>query len=280
LDQETVSRIVSGVFIVIGIVLIGIGVYSYLNYRQTPELNSELETPSMVGISKLTNGTEILVKGVAEDYDEVFVYVDGDKVDSVKVAKDDTFEYAYTVDAEGEYSLSVSGVKGFPRRYMSEISLPEEVLVDWTAPEVTSLDYTPEVGTDYFTVIGSAEPNAEVYVKRGVDSYSAIADDDGVFKITNIMLEKGANVFNVEVEDLAGNLAKVDEKIRVTYSPDSDVNGDAISDMVDGELPVAAGELEEAMTYILGNNLMMIFGILALAGFSTSSSVMYKKYKA
>lgn len=281
LDQEKISKIVSAVFITVGIALIGIGIFSYINYRQTPELDNTLEIPSMVGISKLTNGDKVILKGVANDFDEVFVYIDGEKIGTAKVAKDSTFEYVHMVDAEGTYSVAVAGVRGFPRRFMSEVSLSDDVVVDWTAPEVYSLDYSSEVGTEYFTVIGTSDANAEVSLKRGVDSYSAISDAQGSFKITQVMLEEGANVFNVEVEDLAGNMNKVDDKVRVTYSPESDVNGDAVYDVTteDG-LPVAAGELEDAIEYIFGNNLMVIFGILALVGFGLSSTVMYKKYKA
>lgn len=277
MDQDQVSRIVGTVFIVVGAILIGFGIYSYIKFRQTPELDVSLEAPSMVGISRLTNGDEVIIKGVAEDYDDVFVYVDGEEVDTVKVQKDDSFEYVYMVEEEGSYAVAVAGVKGFPKRIISEQSEAEVVTVDWTAPELVAIDYSPEVGTETFSIVGETEPSAEISVKRGVDSYSAIADENGEFKIMQIGLEEGPNVFNVEVKDVAGNVAKVDEKVRVIYSPESDVNGDAIAD---DSLPVAAGDLDDAMEYMFGNTMMFVFGIIALAGFGVSSVYVVKKQRA
>jgi len=68
---------------------------------------------------------------------------------------------------------------------------------------------------------------------------------------------------------------ELEEKVRVTYSEESTVNGDAVMD----EIPVASGELEAAMQEIFGNNLMMVFALLAIITFVFSSGFTLVKYK-
>ena len=125
---------------------------------------------------------------------------------------------------------------------------------------------------------GVVEPNAVVTVKRGTGLYRATCDKDGNFKISGIILEAGPNVFNIELKDEAGNEVKVEEKVKVIYSEDSSVNGEAVDDT---SIPVAAGELDSAMSVILGNKLMILFGILALVGmFSSTGVLLYRNRKA
>ena len=277
-DQEQVSRVVGTIFIVLGVVLVGLGIFSYIKYRENPEFDGSLESPSILSEKSLTNSKEIVLKGNADDYDQVYVYVDGNEVDLIKVSKDGSFEYTYGVESEGKYAFSVAGVKGFPKRVMSAQSSRELIEVDWTAPELVSVDYKGEVGTETFTIVGKSEPYAEVFLKRGVDSYTSSTDENGDFKIAKIGLEEGPNVFNLEIKDTAGNIAKVDEKVKVTYTVGGSVNGDAV---VDGsDLPVAAGSLSEAQDMLLGNRLMMIFGLLSIFGFIASGVYVSKKQNA
>jgi hypothetical protein len=191
------------------------------------------------------------------------------------VDSEGAFEYEYPIEDEGTYAVSVAGVKGFPKRYISLQSDMRMVEVDRTDPVLTEIDYPEEVGTESFTLIGNVEPNAEVVVTRGTDKYVATCDEQGDFKITEILLEEGPNVFGVSIVDEAGNEVEVDEKVKVTYSMDSDVNGNAVTD----EIPVASGELEEAMQKLLGNNLMMLFGLIAMVAFFFSSGFAFLKYK-
>ena len=84
------------------------------------------------------------------------------------------------------------------------------------------------------------------------------------------------NVFNVVVKDTAGNESVMDSEIKVTYSPESSVNGDAVND---SSLPVAAGEFSRMTDFLFGNNLVIVFGILALISGITTTSVLYVKSK-
>lgn len=275
-NQERVSRIVGSVFIFLGIVLISYGIYSFIRFSRTPELDETLDVPSLVGTDVLTNREDIVIRGIAEDFDEVFVYVDNEEVGRVKVDRDSEFEFEYPAEDEGKYAVSVAGVRGFPKRYISLQSDMKMIEVDRTPPELTEINYPVEVGTETFTLVGNVEPNAKVTVRRGTDKYVGTCDEEGDFRIEGILLDDGPNVFSLTLMDEAGNEVEVEERVRVIYSEDSDVDGDAVMD----ELPVASGDLHSAMQTILGNNLMMVFGMLAIVGFLFSSGFVLVKNKS
>lgn len=275
-DSERVSRIVGTIFIVLGILLVGFGVYSFVKYNSTPTLDEKLVPPSMADVSSVTKEEIVSVGGNASGYDTVIIYVNGEKSQTAKIDKDGNFLVAVSLPSEGAYEITAAGVKGFPKRYISSPSLAESVTIDRTTPELKDIKYATEVGTETFTVTGVVEPDAQVVIKRGTDYYSATCDAEGNFKIASIALDEGANVFNVLIKDVASNETYLEGKIRVTYSPDSDVNGDAVDDE---SLPVAAGEEGIMKDFFLGNTLVIIFGILALVGATASTTVMYAKTK-
>ncbi len=275
-DQEKLSRIVGGMFIFLGILLISYGIFSFIKFNKTPELDEALDLPSLAGTEILTSAEEITIRGTATDFDQVFVYVDNDEVARVKVADDFTFEYLYSIEQEGKYAVSIAGVKGFPKRYISSQSDMRIVEVDWTPPELVDLQYPIEVGTETFTIVGIVEPNCEATLRRGTDKYVGNCDEEGNFKIEGVVLEDdGPNIFTLEIADEARNIIEVEEKVKVIYSMESDVDGNAVFD----ELPVASGELEAAMKVIKENNLMVLFGIIALAALMFSSMFVLVKYK-
>lgn len=277
-DQERVSRIVGTIFIVLGVLLISFGIYSFIKYNRNPEVNTQYESPVMVGVNELTKEDSVVIRGSASGYDQVFIYVDGEEVERVKVAKDGSYEYTLNLVDQGKYAVTVAGVKGFPRRYISPVSEILYVTIDKTAPTISKIKYPAEVGTETFSLTGVVEPNAVVTVKRGTSLYRATCDENGNFKISGIVLEKGPNVFNIELKDEAGNETQVEEKIRIIYSEDSSVNGEAVDDT---SIPVAAGKLDKAMSVLFGNKLMIIFGILALIGmFSSTGVLLYKNRRA
>jgi len=273
-DSERISQIVGAIFIFLGVLLVAFGVYSFIKYSATPQLNDSLVSPSVSEMAAVTKESAITVGGNASGYDTVYVYVNGEKIKDVKVGAKGEFKTDITLEQEGEYDITVAGIKGFPKRYLSAQSLVEKITIDKTAPLLTQTTYAKEVGTQTFTVSGVVEKDAQVIIKRGTDYYSATCDADGKFKIVSIALDSGLNVFNVVVKDTAGNESVMDSEIKVTYSPDSSVNGDAVTD---NSLPVAAGEFSRMTDFLLGNNLVMIFGILALISGITTTSVLYVK---
>lgn len=273
-NQERISRLVGSVFIGLGVLLVAFGIFSYVKYREEPLLNPELESPILSDVTPITNGESITVKGEAKGYDVVFIYLNDEKVGESKVGDDSKYSFEYKVESEGEYTVSVAGVKGFPNRSISPISVGAITTVDRTAPSKDSvaLKYGAETNKETFILVGTAESNSTVEVKRGTESFDGLVDQDGNFRIEGISLDEGKNVFAIYVKDLAGNQVLLDEKVRVTYEPTGSVNGDAV---VDDNIPQAAGTFDE----LIGNNLMMIFGLIALIAFFSSSTVVYLKNK-
>jgi len=265
-NQEKISRLVGSVFIGMGILLVAFGIFSFIKFREEPLLDPELEAPAAASVTSITNDETIVVKGEAKGYDSIFVYVNEEKVGEAK------YSFEYTVEEQGEYSIAVAGVKGFPNRYISPMSESKISVVDYTSPDkdTVTIKYGPETNKDTFILIGTTEADATIEVKRGTESFEGLADKEGKFRIEGITLDEGKNVFSVYITDLAGNQVLLDEKVRITYSASGDVNGDAV---IDEDIPQAAGTFDE----IFGNQLMMLFGIIALLAFSTSSTFVYLK---
>lgn len=272
-DQERVSRIVGTIFIVFGIILISFGIYSFIRYNRNPELNTDFQPPVIIGLKEVTNEETVTVKGSALEYDEVFVYVNGQEMERVDVQKDGSYEYTTPLE-EGQYMISVAGVKGFPKRYISPQSSGDTITIDRTGPVLSEIKYPMEVGTKTFTVTGKIEENAKISIKRGTDVFGGVCDDKGNFKVSGIKLDEGSNVFSIVIQDEAGNEIVSDKKIKTIYSSDSSVNGNAVSD---SKIPVADGNLDDAKMIILGNVLMTVFGIIALLGASGSTAYMLNR---
>jgi hypothetical protein len=286
-SNDKASRIVGTIFIGLGVLLVAFGIYSFIQFRSEPTYDETYEVPSLEYVTELSNVKEVLVKGKAEGYDNVAVFVNDQKVDEIKVV-DGVFEYEYVSESEGEYIVSVAGLKGFPIRKISARSSELVAVIDQTPPSSNDVElvYGEETSKETFKLTGTVEANATVEVKRGVDVYSVISDDDGYFEIKDITLSDGKNVFNVTVSDRAGNSVALDEKVRVEYLADAGVNGDAVADEyakdlgkdvegVGDSLPQAAGELDN----LLVRYIMIIFGIAAIFVFSGSSIYAFSKRK-
>lgn len=274
-DTDRVSRIVGTVFIALGVLLVGFGVYSFIKYNATPKLDTSLVSPSLGDVASITNAHDVTITGSAEGYDTVYVYLNDQKVGEAKVKSDNSFSYDVSLDGEGSYQITVAGVKGFPTRHLSSQSLAESIVVDRTAPTLGTIKYLPEVGTKTFTVTGTAEQGSQIIVKRGTDYYSVTADDQGNFKIADISLDEGPNIFNMVIKDSAGNETSLENEIKVTYSAESSVDGNGTSTSI----PVAAGNIDNMKDLALNNTLAIMFGVLALLGAIATTSVLYFKSK-
>ena len=274
-DNEMASRIVGTIFIIVGTILVGLGIYSFVTYKTEPKLDKDIKVPVLSEIDSATNKKSITLKGTADDVSKVRIFVNDELLDTVKV-EDKKFTYKWEIEDEGIYTIMVDGLKGFPKQKKSESSDAVMVTVDWTSPSKNiSLDYTEESASSSLLVKGTTEADTTVYVKRGTELFSTVSDNDGNFEITLTLEDEGKNVFNILLEDKAGNQTVPDEKIRVTYSPSADVDGDGTTD----ELPEASGNLSEALRDIAANNLMSIFGVLGLLVMAGTSAVLYRKYR-
>lgn len=275
-SNDKASRIVGTIFIGLGILLVAFGIYSFIKFKAEPTFDEELEIPAMEYVTDLTNQLEIEVKGTATDLDSIALFVNDERVDEVRV-KDGVYEFTYEVDGEGEYSVSVAGLKGFPFREIGTRSTSLIALVDTTAPSVDDVEliYKEETSDSTFKLSGTVEPNSTVKVSRGVNEYVAIADENGEFVVEGVGLDEGKNVFYIALTDKAGNTVSLDEKVRIAYSPDADLNGDGVVSGTTDQLPQAAGDLDN----LLIRNLMVIFGLAALFVFSGSTIYAFNRKK-
>lgn len=278
---DKASRIVGTIFIGLGILLVAFGLYSFLKFRAEPTYNEELETPTIEFVTDVTNEEEIVVRGKAPGYSSVAVFVNDERVGETRV-RDDAYEFTYEIEDEGEYAVAVAGLQGFPFREISPKTSTEIAQVDRTAPDVEDIDlqYIEETNESTFTLTGNTEPKVTVQVRRGVSTYEATADDSGDFRVEGISLDEGKNVFYLNLTDPAGNTVSLDEKVRIAYSPDADLNGDGVVDDRDvagtgDTLPQASGELDN----LLVRNLMLIFGLASLFVFSGSSIYAFNRKK-
>jgi len=275
-SNDKASRIVGTIFIGLGILLVAFGIYSFIKFKAEPTFNEELEIPTMEYVTDLTNQLEIEVKGTSTELDSVALFINDERVDETRV-KDGAYEFTYEVEVEGEYSVSVAGLKGFPFREIGARSSSVICLVDTTAPSVddVKLVYKEETSDSTFKLSGTVEPNSTVKLSRGVNEYTGTADKNGKFVIEGVGLDDGKNVFYIALTDEAGNTVSLDEKVRIAYSPDADLNGDgAVAGSTD-QLPQADGNLDN----ILIRNLMIIFGLAALFVFSGSSIYAFNRKK-
>jgi hypothetical protein len=270
---DKASRIVGTIFIGLGILLVAFGVYSFLKFRSEPTFNEELEVATIDQISELTNAESIKIKGNAPGYDSVALFLNDEKVAEARV-KDEMYEFNYEIEEEGEYTVAVAALKGFPLREIGPRSESQIAIVDRTPPDADNVElkYAEETAQSTFTLTGTTEANVSIEVRRGVNTYETVADENGVFKVEEISLDEGKNVFYLNLTDPAGNTVSLDEKVRIAYSPGADLNGDGVSDGrdvagADDTLPQASGEFDN----LLIRNLMLIFGIASLFVFTGSS---------
>lgn len=273
--ENYLSRLIGTLFIVFGLLLIGYGIFSYIKNNNNPKLDESLAAPTLTETVKAVNGDEVVVKGEAKGFNKAQVFIDNELVGTTKINKDGKFELIHKIADEGKYIVSVSAIKGFFRKLVTPKSDPIIVSVDRTAPELAKINYSKEVGTETFAVVGEGEPGSTVVVKRGTDIYETEIGSDSKFVIKDISLrDEGTNVFSVVLKDEAGNSKEVEEKVSVIYAKESSVNGNAI---IDSDLPVAAGELELALSILKDAKIMSLLGVLALIAFVTSSGVVIAK---
>jgi len=273
--DSSLSRFIGTLFIIIGLLLIGYGIFSFIKSNKSPKLDEALTPPSLAQTPLAVNGDEIIVKGEAPGYRKAQIYLDNELVKTVRIDKNGNYEYKHKIADEGKYILSTAALKGFFKKISTPKSDPVIVTVDRTAPELSKINYSQEVGTETFAIVGEGEPDSLVIVKRGTDVYEAEVNEDGKFAVKDIVLrDDGVNVYSVVLKDKAGNTREVEEKVSVVYSEHSSVNGNAV---IDSDLPVAAGELEIALSIIRDGKIMTILGLLALITFFATSSIVFVK---
>jgi len=277
-DHEMASRVVGTIFIIVGTILVGLGIYSFVTYKIEPELDENLTTPILRELSSVTNDRIVELGGTAEGIQKVRIFLDDVLLETIKV-EDGKFKYEWEVEDEGIYAISIDGLKGFPRQKRSAISETTFLTVDRTPPSSNiSLEYPVEVVMESFLVEGVIDPNTTLILKRGTQSYSGVSDEDGNIELVISLLDEGKNVFGLLLRDEAGNETIPEEKVRITYSPRGDIDGNGVQG-VSTEIPEASGNLLEAMKEVFNNQLMIFFGLLAILSMFITSVILVRKAK-
>jgi len=277
-DHEMASRVVGTIFIIVGTILVGLGIYSFVTYKTEPELDESLVTPVLKELSRSTNEKVVELSGTAEGIGKVRIFLNDVLLETTKT-EDEKFEYEWEIEDEGIYTISVDGLKGFPRQKKSNISETTFLTIDWTPPSSNiSLEYPMEVVMESFLVEGIIDPNTILFLKRGTQTYSGVSDEDGNIELVIGLLDEGKNVFGLLLQDEAGNETLPEEKVRITYSPSAHINGNGIQG-VSTEIPEASGNLSEAMNEVFSSQLMMFFGLFAILSMFITSTVLIRKAK-
>jgi hypothetical protein len=288
-DDSFLAKIIGLGLIILGIVFIILAILVVFLSRRDPSVDNSLEVPTINSKSH-TNEQNILVFGKAQDNSDVMFFINDETYkDGFAEVEDGKYEYLLPVTEEGEYEIEAAIVVGFPVQRRSEKSDKIIVNVDWTRPSGdVELKYD-EISTDgKFTLEGKTEPNATVILRdsKTGDEFEAKADEDGNFKFDSIELDKENTEFEVIIVDQAGNERVLDEKITIKYDKNIDNGGDGNNgdDNNNGgttnpDLPESAGELEAAMDFILGNQIMVFMGLFALIVFGFNSGLVLKKIR-
>lgn len=276
------SRVSAGTIVGVGVVLLIllaclVGLVLVVVTRISPRLDKDLEAPILNDMPKYTNEKSIVVSGkTMVDGTDVFVYVNGERASQLlKVDNDSTFTYEYNFAEEGSYDFSAVAIKSGLLRNRSEGSKVITVVFDSTPTSSdVELNYPDEVSEDNFDLKGVVGSEETVVLEKDGDVYYAEADTDGKFKVVDIAVKPGENEFTVSLEDKAGNTTDLGGVVNVLYGSGS-INGDGVSTTAEagGELPNSAGELEDAMSALGLNNMMILAGLLALILFVVNSTV-------
>ncbi len=275
--EESLGRRILGMgFALIGFLLIlGVIILNVLNNIE-PQLDEDLNVPALAELVGFTNRDKIVVSGQVEDVNQVIFYVNDRMQTNVVDVEDGIFEFEYIFSDEGEFAFAAVGVEGFPFRKGSEKSEPVSITVDWTPPSADiKLEYASEVESGLVTITGEAEPYVTVSLVQDDEALRSVeSDEEGLFEIVNLELAAGENQFRVELEDQAGNRNVLERRVVVESLVDApaDILGQAY-------VPEASGDLFKALNMLFNNNLMFVFGLIALIALVGSSGVVLYRVK-
>lgn len=289
--SDTTARILGAIFVVSALVIILVLIIAYglskLSYRVDPNL----PIPTLNELPKYTKEETIDVSGTVLPGETVALYQDGDLL-KYRAETDDDGDFTFEeveLEEEGETEFEAAVIRGGLLKKRSEKSNTVSTIVDWTAPSSkVEVSYDETVSNGKTSIEGKAEENSTVILEdEDGNKYETKADEDGKFKFDDVKLKSGKNVFSIKVKDEAGNEVVSGTEIEITA--EGDINGPGASTGPDGtdgtgtdgqQLPESAGELDRAMEFLFGNNIMFVFSILALAVFGASTaSVMWHSRK-
>lgn len=283
-DDSLFSRMVGIGLIIFGVLLVVLAVVLVVLSRKDPKVDSGIAVPT-VEVDRYTDTENVTLMGETEEGKKIMVWVNDELQADYLDVVDGKYESKVNLNEDGDYEIKVAALKGWIFKTRSESSDAEMVTVDTVAPSSdVDLVYPEQVKDGVVSISGQAKEGNVKVTLDGDKDYEVTADKDGKFEFSNLSLAEGSNKFRVVVEDKAGNKKTLARKIVVTSSvaDTGDLDGDGISDNVTSGkvIPEAAGELSDALNAMFANKLMVMFGLIAMAGFAASSIVVAKKAQA
>lgn len=160
-----------------------------------------------------TNTAQINIRGYGTPGSKVTIYLDDERVDTIDVSSDGTFE-AKNIDLV----LGTNNIYGKSIDEKNLESLPSRLIKVIYDNEKPTLEiYEPEDGKEIqgerrIKISGKTEPQAQIAVNEN----RVVVHSDGIFS-TDYQLNDGENIFNIKAQDLAGNLTEISK--RVVFKP-------------------------------------------------------------
>lgn len=286
-EDSLLARVIGLGLVALGVVFVILAIVVVYLSRQAPELDREVQVPTVVVEKTDIKDESVQVRGKAPKDEKVAIYLNGQQQDLLaEVDGDGNYSYNLEVTKEGRNEIQAATVVGFPNKRRSDLSQKIIVNADFTAPSTNAeLNYDPVVTNGVLNMTGKIDPNTKITVESGDEKYSAQSDAEGNFALNDIKVEAEEESFDIVLEDKAGNRRELARKVDVTYPAyaehaNGDLNGDGVTTGVNGtstQIPEASGELTEALQTVFGNNLMSMFALIAIGVFLVNSGVVALK---
>lgn len=124
------------------------------------------------------------------------------------------------ISEEGNHFLMVTAVDSVGNRNTQSVNFQ----LDLTAPivDITFPEDNAQLSNDRTMVVGTTEPQAQVNLTIGNQSFSTQSDINGDFSFADIPLQTGSNTINVQAQDQATNVSQL-ASISVTVAAAIDV---------------------------------------------------------
>lgn len=283
-EESTFARIAGIFFVLIAITIIGLLVLSFIISKLPYRSDATLPIPTLDEVAQFTNKDSVDLRGSNIPGEIVALYVNDEIMgEQSETDKDGNFLFQNVeLLDEGEYSIEAVTVRGKFNKKRSELSNEIKITVDRTDP-------SGDVAAEYETVStsgtaqirGQAEADGTVVLKSGTREFEATTDAQGLYSFDGVSLLPGENNFEVSVRDRAGNETLSSTLIQIVY--EGSINGDgATADRPATQLPESAGELEQIMEFLAGNELMFAFGLAAviLMAISTTGAIAYSRKRS
>ncbi len=135
-------------------------------------------------------------------------------------------------------------------------------ITDIIPPSVPRLSYIPEAtNSAEFEIKGVTEPEAIVKVKVNNDVIESEVDEEGLFEIDKVILEKGTNKIIAWAVDADGNESEKTDQFEITYdtvSPDLEITKPDDGSEVDEQELEVSGRTEPSARILVNERVIIV----------------------